>query len=402
MQRAGDLLALERLARGVLAAQRHQARHLVLGQLDLLAAERGERQVGDLEVVDGAGGIGGHAGAHGFSYFVDGRADGRVGLVDREAAVERRLGRRADPVQGAEPVVDGAGEVGIGAHAQLERDVGDAELVLVDQLAQPLQPLDLARAVAAMPTLACAGRRPGRPARGSAASAATSRWPRRPAESSGFSGVRVLIVGANPTTVVSDFSICERLNTNLTSTDQRSHVRTKEAADVQRPDARTRTRTCARARVPRRSTCSAPTAAAATTSRRQLDVAAVTAASQPTPARTAVAGASDRPVAPAADEHRLTRSRALARRPATRPSMHSRICGPAPTLESPRRRHRRAPTARSRAPARRTRRSPGGSRRAPAAAAAASGAEVGDPQHLGDVDVLRASARSAARCRCWP
>ena len=34
---------------------RHQARHLVLGELDLLATERRERQVGDLEVALGDG-----------------------------------------------------------------------------------------------------------------------------------------------------------------------------------------------------------------------------------------------------------------------------------------------------------------------------------------------------------
>ena len=46
------LLALERLRLAELRAQRHQAGHLVLGQLDLLAAERGQRQVGNLEVAD--------------------------------------------------------------------------------------------------------------------------------------------------------------------------------------------------------------------------------------------------------------------------------------------------------------------------------------------------------------
>ena len=42
------------LRRAVLLAQRHEAGHLVLGELDLLAAELGEREVGDLEV----GGLG--------------------------------------------------------------------------------------------------------------------------------------------------------------------------------------------------------------------------------------------------------------------------------------------------------------------------------------------------------
>ena len=41
-------------------ADRHQARHLVLGEHDLLAAELGEREVGDLEVVDRGDCGGGH------------------------------------------------------------------------------------------------------------------------------------------------------------------------------------------------------------------------------------------------------------------------------------------------------------------------------------------------------
>ena len=50
MQRAGDARALERLHLGVLATQGHQSGHLVLGEGDLLAAELGQTQVGDLEV----------------------------------------------------------------------------------------------------------------------------------------------------------------------------------------------------------------------------------------------------------------------------------------------------------------------------------------------------------------
>ena len=50
VQRAGDAGAGERLGVAVLGAQRHQAGHLVLGELDLLAAEAGEGEVGDLEV----------------------------------------------------------------------------------------------------------------------------------------------------------------------------------------------------------------------------------------------------------------------------------------------------------------------------------------------------------------
>ena len=50
VQRAGDPRTLERQHIGVLAAQRHQSRHLVLGQPDLLAAELGQAQIGDLVV----------------------------------------------------------------------------------------------------------------------------------------------------------------------------------------------------------------------------------------------------------------------------------------------------------------------------------------------------------------
>src|SRR5206468_4994115 len=45
----------ERLLGPVLLAHGHETRHLVLGELDLLAAEGGQRQVGDLEVGRGGG-----------------------------------------------------------------------------------------------------------------------------------------------------------------------------------------------------------------------------------------------------------------------------------------------------------------------------------------------------------
>jgi hypothetical protein len=44
-----DLHAFQRPLSGVALAERHQARHLVLGQADLLAAEIGEVDVSDLE-----------------------------------------------------------------------------------------------------------------------------------------------------------------------------------------------------------------------------------------------------------------------------------------------------------------------------------------------------------------
>jgi hypothetical protein len=45
VERAGDPGALQRLRGAELLAQRHQARHLGLGDLDLLAAEIGEAEV---------------------------------------------------------------------------------------------------------------------------------------------------------------------------------------------------------------------------------------------------------------------------------------------------------------------------------------------------------------------
>ncbi len=50
VQRTGDAHALEGLLLAVLLAQGHQARHLVLGDLEFLAAPFGEAEVGDFEV----------------------------------------------------------------------------------------------------------------------------------------------------------------------------------------------------------------------------------------------------------------------------------------------------------------------------------------------------------------
>src|SRR4029453_10390295 len=60
VQGAGDAGTGEGLRVAVLGAQRHQAGHLVLGELDLLAAEAGEGEVCDLVVVGGQRGAGGH------------------------------------------------------------------------------------------------------------------------------------------------------------------------------------------------------------------------------------------------------------------------------------------------------------------------------------------------------
>ena len=60
VQGARDARALERLRGGVLLAGLHEARHLVLGQGDLLAAELGQADVGDLVVLGRCGCGGGH------------------------------------------------------------------------------------------------------------------------------------------------------------------------------------------------------------------------------------------------------------------------------------------------------------------------------------------------------
>ena len=66
-----------------------------------------------------------------------------LAVVPAQAAVDARLGWRGGAVDRAEPVVDGPGELRVGPHPQFERDLGDADAVRVDELAQLLQPLDL-------------------------------------------------------------------------------------------------------------------------------------------------------------------------------------------------------------------------------------------------------------------
>ena len=60
MRTREEFAAAQRLGVGVLAANGHQAGHLVFGERDLLAAELREGEVGDLEVGLGQGG-GSHA-----------------------------------------------------------------------------------------------------------------------------------------------------------------------------------------------------------------------------------------------------------------------------------------------------------------------------------------------------
>ena len=63
VQRARDAGAGQRLRRPELLAQGAQAGHLVLGEVDLAAPERGEREVGDAEVAARLGS--GFSGRHG-------------------------------------------------------------------------------------------------------------------------------------------------------------------------------------------------------------------------------------------------------------------------------------------------------------------------------------------------
>ncbi len=78
VQRAGDAGAGQRLRGGVLLADRHQAGHLVLGEGDLLAAEGGEGQVGDLEVL--GVGCGRHSGcSRGRGWLAGSLRRGQVG-----------------------------------------------------------------------------------------------------------------------------------------------------------------------------------------------------------------------------------------------------------------------------------------------------------------------------------
>lgn len=65
VQAASDAGALERLVGGILGPDGHETRHLVLGELNLLAPEGSEGQVGDLELVGGSRHAGGSEGGSG-------------------------------------------------------------------------------------------------------------------------------------------------------------------------------------------------------------------------------------------------------------------------------------------------------------------------------------------------
>jgi len=63
VERAGDPSAGERLARAELGTERTKAGHLVLGEVDLLTAERCKRDIRDTEVAPRGGSISGGHGA---------------------------------------------------------------------------------------------------------------------------------------------------------------------------------------------------------------------------------------------------------------------------------------------------------------------------------------------------
>src|SRR3546814_5429781 len=58
-QRTGNARALQRLRGAIFAAQRHQARHFGFGDVDFLAPESGEADVGN-DIITGVGGESGH------------------------------------------------------------------------------------------------------------------------------------------------------------------------------------------------------------------------------------------------------------------------------------------------------------------------------------------------------
>ncbi len=89
-------------AAAVLGAQRHQPGHLVLGELDLLAAERGQRQVGDLEGGDRARRVGRQLGG-GRGHAVSFDAGVRSGRGEQRTVSRRVAGQVAAGERGSRP-----------------------------------------------------------------------------------------------------------------------------------------------------------------------------------------------------------------------------------------------------------------------------------------------------------
>ena len=180
VERAGDARALERLRLAVLLAQRHQAGHLVLGELDLLAAELGEADVGDL-VVGGRGGGRHRMGSSGVEGVCAAAAASSFECLSCSQRSQSRRGHVLGTLGArGQPVLHGAAERGSSRRRWAKAMSESPTLVRLEQLAQGAQALELGGAVEAI-----AGARPGRARRGrraprSGACAATSRWSPRP------------------------------------------------------------------------------------------------------------------------------------------------------------------------------------------------------------------------------
>ena len=166
---------------GVLAPGRHQTRHLVLGQPDLLAAERRQAQIGDLEVGQAAVVLITFSrlvvdlvyAGRGWGRRRSGAASSRSCLScskRSQSSGSTSSGRLASAFSHRRPppqvaVIDQAGG---------ERHVREATLELVEQLLQRAEPLELRGSVDPIARRRRGGE-PGRPARRSGASAPTTR-----------------------------------------------------------------------------------------------------------------------------------------------------------------------------------------------------------------------------------
>nr|BFE72051.1 hypothetical protein GCM10020092_053520 [Actinoplanes digitatis] len=99
VQRTGHPRATQRLSRAVLLTQRHQAGHLMLGQLDLLTPEPGERKISNLEVSE-CHGLSRQKGAAvtgaGISKLVAGRRAAQTNKSANKAVRESRPKANAD------------------------------------------------------------------------------------------------------------------------------------------------------------------------------------------------------------------------------------------------------------------------------------------------------------------
>ena len=185
-----DARALERLRAAYSCAGRHQAGHLVLGEPDLLAAELGEREVGDLEVGVGQRGGRWSCGSP-LRRWMAQRRRGAAGASPAPSAASRRrdvLGAaRARPRTSRRRASrSSASRRRRSAKPTSERPTSK----LVEQLAQGAQALQLGRRRTGGSRRPSGGTRRARCARCSAACGATSRWSPPPRGWSGVSAMR--------------------------------------------------------------------------------------------------------------------------------------------------------------------------------------------------------------------